>query len=177
MPLILQEALRGLFYAPFYVALATWPLASPRVARMLAGAERTFPIRAFAFLILWVPIAVSAYGWTRDPANPENVPAGPHDLAQAISFLKEQPPGSALVARKPHAAFVANMRFVPMPDVPTPDSLRAAALRERARFVLISGIEFGTRPAARTLASQQPPPPGWRRVFESQGALVFEAVP
>jgi len=60
-----------------------------------------------------------------------------------------------------------------LPDVPTPDSLRAALIRERTRYVLISGIEFSTRPAARTLASSPTPPPGWERVFESQGALVF----
>jgi hypothetical protein len=162
---------------PFYVALATWPFASPQVARALAGVERAFPVRAFAFLVMWIPIAVSAYGWMQDPANSENVKAGPYDLTQAVDFLKERNVQSALMARKPHAAFLANMKFVPMPDVPTPDSLRAVALREHARFVLISGIEYGTRPAARALASAQTPPPGWQRVFESQSALVFAVTP
>jgi hypothetical protein len=162
---------------PFYVALATWPFASPQVARALAGVERAFPVRAFAFLVMWIPIAVSAYGWMQDPANSENVKAGPYDLTQAVDFLKERNVQSGLMARKPHAAFLANMKFVPMPDVPTPDSLRAVALRENARFVLISGIEFGTRPAARALASAQTPPPGWQRVFESPSALVFAVQP
>ncbi|MGE5179959.1 MAG: glycosyltransferase family 39 protein [Bacteroidota bacterium] len=159
---------------PFYVALATWPFASPRVAQPFAGMERAFPVRAFAFLVLWIPVGASAYGWTKDVSNPENVQSGPHDLDPAVSFLREQPPGAALMARKPHAAFLANMRFVPMPDASSPDSLRAEALKGNARYVLISGIEYGTRLAARTLASQPDPPPGWKRVFESQGALVFE---
>jgi hypothetical protein len=162
---------------PFYIALATWPFASPQVARALAGVERAFPVRAFAFLVLWIPIVVSAYGWMQDPSNSENVKAGPYDLTQAVDFLKERNVQSGLMARKPHAAFLANMKFVPMPDVPTPDSLRAVALRENARFVLISGIEFGTRPAARALASAQTPPPGWQRVFESPSALVFAVQP
>lgn len=162
---------------PFYAALVTWPFASPRVARALAGIERSFPVRAFAFLLLWIPISVSAYAWTHDRGNNENVKAGPYDLAEAIAFLKEQPAGSALLARKPHAAFLARMRFVAMPDVPRADSLRTVALREKARYVLVSGIESRTRVAARELAFAPTPPPGWRRVFESHGALVFEALP
>jgi hypothetical protein len=162
---------------PFYAALATWPFASPRVARALAGIERAFPIRAFAFLALWVPISTAAYAWTQDPANPENVVAGPHDLTQAVGFLREQPRGNGLIARKPHAAFLAHMRFVPLPDVPSPDSLHAVALRERARWLLVSGAELSMRAAVRPFAEPNAHIPGFRRVFESQGALVYEVVP
>jgi hypothetical protein len=166
----------SLMLLPFYAALATWPFASPRVARTVAGIERAFPVRAFLFLALWLPIALSAYAWTKDATNPENVLAGPYDLTQAIDYLKEQPPG-AVIARKPHAAFLARMRFVPLPEVASPDSLHALALRERARYLVVSGIEFSTRAAVRTLASAQTPVPGFRRVFESPGALVYEVVP
>ena len=161
---------------PFYTALATWPFGSPRVARMMAGIERAFPARAFLFLALWVPIAVTSYAWTRDPENPENVVAGPYDLTQAVEFLKEKPQGSAVIARKPHAAFLARMRFVPLPDVANPDSLHAVAVRERADYVLVSGAELAMRAAIRPFAAPNANVPGFHRVFESPGALVYEVV-
>lgn len=159
---------------PFYVALATWPLGSPAVSRSVSGIERHFPVRAFLFLALWIPFSLSAYAGTQDPNNSERVNAGPYDLADAVSFLKEQPPGNAVMARKPHAAFLSGMRFAAMPEVATPDSLRTAALGAGARYVLVSAIEYRTRGVAQQLASSPTPPPGWKRVFASQGALVFE---
>jgi len=162
---------------PFYVALVTWAFGSPQAARAVAGIERVFPIRAFAFLALWIPIALASYTWTQNTANSEAVKAGPYDLADAVAFLKQQPAGNALMARKPQAAFLAGMRFVAMPEVDSPDSLRAAALRERTRYVLISAIEYRTRRAAQQLSSMATPPPGWRRVFDSEGALVFTVEP
>jgi Dolichyl-phosphate-mannose-protein mannosyltransferase len=163
---------------PFYTALATWPFGSPRVARLMAGIERVFPARAFLFLALWVPIAFASYAWTRDPKNAENVVAGPYDLTQVVEYLKEKPPGGAVIARKPHAAFLARMRFVPLPDVANPDSLHAVAVRENAQYLVISGIEYQTRAAARALATADSAAvPGFRRTFESAGGLVYEVVP
>jgi hypothetical protein len=162
---------------PFYVALATWPFGSPHVGRWLAGIERTFPIRAFAFMVLWIPIAVGAYSWTQNPDNNERVAAGPYDLTEAVAFLKKQGPGNALMARKPHAAFLSGMRFVAMPEVDNVDSLRAAALRDSTRYVLISAIEYRTRRVAQQLSSMPTPPPGWQRVFDSEGAMVFTVQP
>ena len=57
------------------------------------------------------------------------------------------------------------------------DSLRAAALRERTRYVLISSIEYRTRRVAQQLSSMTTPPPGWRRVFDSQGAVIYVVMP
>lgn len=163
---------------PFYVALATWPLVSPTLGRALASVERAFPVRAFAYLAVWVPVAVSAYAWTGDPANAEAVRVGPYDLSQAIGFLKaEAHPGDGLLARKPHAAFLSDMRFVPIPDVPNADSLHAVATRERARYLLVSGAELSLRAAIRPFAVDNAVIPGFRRVFESPGALVYEVVP
>lgn len=162
---------------PFYVALATWPFGSPRVGRWLGGIEGTFPLRAFAFLVLWIPIAFAAYSWTQNPDNNERVAAGPYDLGDIVGFLKSQPPGGTLMARKPHAAFLTGMRFVAMPETDNVDSLRTAALRDSARYVLISAIEYRTRRVAQELANSPTPPPGWERVFVSEGGLVFTVHP
>src|SRR5258705_2024089 len=125
---------------PFYAALATWPFASPTIARAVGGIERAFPIRAFAFLALWIPISVAAYAWTKDPDSNENIAAGPYDLSQAAEFLPAQPPGNGLIPGKPHAAFLASMRFAAMPEEPSRDSLRTVAPRDHALHVLISEI-------------------------------------
>ncbi|HEX7078574.1 MAG TPA: glycosyltransferase family 39 protein [Candidatus Eisenbacteria bacterium] len=163
---------------PFYAALVTWPLVSPTAGRALAGLERAFPLRSFVFLLLWVPIAFSAYVWTGDSANPEAVRIGPYDLTQAIGFLKQRAtPGEGLLARKPHAAFLADLRFVPIPDVANSDSLHAVAERERARYLLVSGAELSLRAAIRPFAAPDAAIPGFTRIFESPGALVYEVVP
>ncbi len=162
---------------PFYAALATWPFASPTIARAAGGIERVFPVRAFAFLAIWIPVSVAAYAWTKDADSNENIAAGPYDLSQAVEFLRDQPSGNGLIARKPHAAFLSSMRFVAMPEEPSLDSLRAVAIREHALYVLISDIEYRTRLSARTLAESRVDPPGYRRVFDSRGARVYEVVP
>jgi hypothetical protein len=164
---------------PFYAALATWPLMSPRLGTFLGGIERAFPARAFAYLIIAAPVAFAAYAWTDDPDNPESLRTGPYELSPAVQFLSEYRgvSGDALIARKPHAAFMANRRFVPIPEVANLDSLRAVAGRERARLLLVSGTELRFRPALRPLAEPVVNIPGYRRIFESPGALLYEVTP
>ncbi|HEY6571733.1 MAG TPA: glycosyltransferase family 39 protein, partial [Candidatus Eisenbacteria bacterium] len=164
---------------PFYAALAAWPIVSPLLGRPLAPVERIFPIRTFGFLLLLIPLAFGAYGKVADPAYGESVTAGPHELMPAIEFLKAAPreDGEGLLARKPHAAFIAGLRFVPMPEFETPDSLHAIAGRERARYVLVSGAEMAFRRGIRVFAEGDATIPGFQRVHESPGALVYEVVP
>jgi hypothetical protein len=164
----------SLMILPFYVALATWPFASPRVARWVVEIERAFPARAFLFLVLWAPAAAASYIWTNSRDNRENVAAGPYDLTQAVSFLKARPAGGAVLARKPHAAFIAGMRFVPLPDVPNPDSLHAVALRERAGYVLISGAELAKREGLAPFAYPNASIPGFRLAFTSARPFGFQ---
>ncbi|HYQ96673.1 MAG TPA: hypothetical protein VER38_06645, partial [Candidatus Eisenbacteria bacterium] len=51
------------------------------------------------------------------------------------------------------------------------------ALTSRARYLLVSGAEMALRAALRPFAEPDAQIPGFRRVFESQGALIFEVVP
>ena len=164
---------------PFYAALATWPLLSPRLTALFGGLERAFPARAFVYLLIAAPVAFAAIAWTDDADNPEALRAAPYELSPAIQFLGEnaRAGSDALIARKPHAAFMANLRFVPIPEVANLDSLRAVAGRERARLLLVSGTEIRFRPALRPLAEPVVEIPGYRRIFESPGALVYEVTP
>src|SRR5207247_6023880 len=66
-----------------YLLLAAWPFVSGITGKPLQGLERSFPLRAFLFLALWLTTAFSAYQWTEDPKNPEALRAGPYDIVPA----------------------------------------------------------------------------------------------
>ena len=164
----------------FYVALAAWPLVSPTLGKPLQKLERTFPVRAFAFLLVLIPVSVSAYTQVFDPSFKESVTAGPHDLDDAIAFLRTAPreSGEGLLARKPHAAFISGLRFIPMPEFETPEQLHEVAVREHARYVLISAAEVRYRSGGiAPFAEGKAPIPGFRLVFGSRGALLYRVEP
>ena len=160
-----------------YAILACWPFASGKLGGRMDGLERVFPVRSFAFLILWAPVAIGAYGWTENPENPQAVRAGPYETLPAAAFLKEHASGQALLARKPHVAYEANMRFVPMPQVGTAAELHKVAVESGAKYFLVSSMEFGLRAVVRQFAEPGAAIPGFKRVFDSPGALVFEVLP
>ena len=160
----------------FYALLAAWPFVSPWIGRALEGLESSFPLRTFLFLALWVGAMFQAYQAVGNPENPEGLRAGPHEILDAVGYLRSHGAGEALLARKPHAAFLANMRFVPIPTVDSPAALHDVAEKERARYLLVSGAELSMRAAIRPFATGEEIP-GFRRVYESQGALVYEVVP
>lgn len=161
---------------PFYAGLVAWPFASARAGRPVSGIESAFPIRAFAFLLLWLPTAFTAYGRVLDPANPQGIRAGAQDVDGAADFLRRAAAGEALIARKPHAAYRGGLRFIPLTEVASLEEVRALAAREKARFLLLSGWEL-RRQALLPLANPNRPVPGFRLVYESQSALVYEVTP
>lgn len=160
----------------FYLLVAAWPFASGLVGKPIQSLERSFPLRAFVFLGLWLVTAFPAYQFTEDRTNPEAVQAGPYDIVAAADYLRDHAAGKTLLARKPHAAFLAGMPFVPIPEFDRPDSLHAIALRAGAGYVLVSGAELGMRAGMRPFASEANVP-GFTRVFESEGALVYGVNP
>ena len=160
----------------FYGLLAAWPFVSPWIGRSIQGLEASFPLRTFLFLALWVGALAHTYQAVGNPQNPEGLRAGPHEILDAVDYLKAHGSGEALLARKPHAAFLANMRFAPIPAVDSPAALHDVGVKERARYLFVSGAELSMRAALRPFATGEEIP-GFRRVFESQGALVYEVVP
>jgi hypothetical protein len=160
-----------------YTGLAAWPFESGTAGRPFRSFEASVPIRAFVFLALWIPTSLSAYQWTEDLRNPERLSAGPYELEPAIGYLRLHGKGEALLARKPHAAFEAGMKFVPLPNVDSPAALHAEAEKAGARYLLISGAELSLRAAIRPFAEPGAQIPGFTLVFESPGALIYEVVP
>jgi len=169
------------FYAPrfslpllaMYGLLAAWPFVSPTLGNLFAGVERSFPVRALLLIGLWIGPAMNAYRSVEDPQNPESLHAGPHEILPAVDFLREHGRGQGLLARKPHAAYLAHMRFVPIPAVDSPAALHDVAVKERAKYVLVSSAEMSMRAAMRSFATGAEIP-GFGLVYESEGALVFE---
>ncbi|MGH7680747.1 MAG: hypothetical protein ACRENN_02025, partial [Candidatus Eiseniibacteriota bacterium] len=159
----------------FWLLVAAWPFFSPTAGKPIRSLERSFPARVFVFLGLFLLTAVQAYQWTEDPQNSEQLRAGPYDIAPAISFLRAQTAEGGVIARKPHAAFLSKRPFILLPTFDTTDSLHAVALRDKARYLLVSGAEVNMRPAMQAFASGADLP-GFTRVFESPGALVYEIV-
>jgi hypothetical protein len=137
----------------FYGLLAAWPFVSPWIGRAFQGLEASFPLRTFLFLALWLGALAHTYQAVGNPQNPEGVRAGPHEILDAVAYLKTRGTGEALLARKPHAAFLANMRFAPIPAVDSPAALHEVAVKERARYLLISAAEISMRAALRPFAT------------------------
>jgi hypothetical protein len=161
----------------FYAALAVTPLAWERLGAWAAPIERRFPVRVFLFLLIWMPAAFGAVARVQDPRNPESISAGPYETLEAADYLKSHAAGATLFARKPHVAFLAGMTFAPLPEVDSPAALHEAALRAGARYLLVSGAELSLRAGVRPFATPDAQVPGFRRVFESAGALVYEILP
>ena len=167
----------GLPMIPFYASLAVAVFQWEKVASWVSGMERQFPVRIFVFLLSWVPGALSAYAFANDLRNPESIQAGPYETLEAAAYLREHARGETLLARKPHVAFVSGLRFAPIPQVDSPQALHETARQAHARYLLVSGAEVGLRAALRPFAEPDARIPGFRRVFESQGALVYEVLP
>ncbi len=161
----------------FYSALAIAPFGWDRVTELASGIERRFPVRIVVFAILWMPGAIAAHAKTHDPQNPEAIQAGPYETLEAAEYLKAHAQGLTLFARKPHVAFLSGMRFAPIPESDSPEALHRAARSAGAGYLLVSGAEMALRAGVRPLAEPDARVPGFRRVFESAGALVYEVLP
>lgn len=161
----------------FYSALAAMPFAWPAFSRWAWPIERRFPIRVVLFVLIWFPSALPGYVKATDPHNPEAIQAGPYETLGAAEYLKAHGRGATLMARKPHVAFLAGMKFAPIPQVDTPAALHREARRAGAGYVLISAAEMALRAGLRPLAEREARVPGFHRVFESEGALVYEVLP
>jgi hypothetical protein len=161
----------------FYAALALAPFGWDALGKLVSGIERRFPIRIFVFLLIWMPGAIAANARTTDPQNAEAIQAGPYETLEAADYLRSHARGEALLARKPHVAFIAGLPFAPIPQVDSPAALHEYAIRSKARYLLVSQAEMALRAALRPFAEPDARIPGFRRVFESAGALVYEVLP
>ena len=161
----------------FYGALAAASLAWSPLGAWAAPIERRFPVRILAFVLLWMPGALAASARIQDARNPEAIQAGPYETLEAADFLKARGAGATLLARKPHVAFLSGMNFAPIPQVDSPAALHRAARQAGARYLLVSGAELSLRAGVRPFAEPGARIPGFQRVFESAGALVYEVLP
>jgi len=149
----------------FYSAAAIAPFGWERLSEMVAGIERRFPVRIFAFLLIWMPGALTANARTQDPGTRVD-PGRSYETLEAADYLSAHAQGGILLARKPHVAFLSHMRFAPIPQINSPAELHRAARQAGASYLLVSGAEMALRAGVRPLAQPEARVPGSSRSRE-----------
>ena len=94
-------------------------------------------------------------------------------LALAKEVRGEIPPGSTLMARKPHLAYLLGAEWAYFPDVPDLKTLRERMRPNPPRYVFYGASELALRPAFRFLSFPPYRPPGWTVVHADPGKAVL----
>ena len=155
----------ALYLIPFYlggiVAFLFGAAARPRTVDRAAGQVDWLGIaRAALLLILFGASGVQAAGAVRTA-----LAHSPDETRLAGLMLRTLgPPDAIVMARKPHVAYFAGMRFVPMPAANSIGELIAACRSTGTTFVFISPIEVRLRPAYAVLADSGLDLPALRQV-------------
>ena len=135
-----------LYLLPFYLSGAAGLLLLPRLPFVKPSARHAPSwiaiVRVTVIAGLFAASAVSAFAGAR-----RLLAAAPEETRLAGPVLRRLgASGQTLMARKPHAAYFAGMRHVPMPDVNAFEELIAGGRESGARFLFFSGIESRLRP-------------------------------
>jgi Dolichyl-phosphate-mannose-protein mannosyltransferase len=101
----------------------------------------------------------------------------PVELVAASAELRRVvDPAERIMARKPHLPYLIGREWVFLPDVASPEDLRAALCREAVGLFVHDNPTRSMRPGLASLDDRTSGIPWLRRVYESPGAdlLVFE---
>jgi hypothetical protein len=160
----------------FYGLLAAWPFVSPWLGRSIQGVEGSFPLRTFLFLALWVGALFHTYQAVGNPQNPEGLRAGPHEIVDAVGYLQTHAAGRS--ATREEAARRLPRQHALRSDPHRGLAGRAARRRGEGARAVSPHLGRGAPDARRApILRDGGGDPGFRRVYESQGALVYEVVP
>ena len=160
---------------PAYAAAAAWCFASPVAA---LGVGRPPRVRWLKPAVAVVPLASAAVASTGLQARAiDQLPV--EALAAARTLAGERRPGDAVIARKPHVAFHAGVRALPIPFARTLPELARYARSQGARWLFFSWPEAETRPAFWYLLDTTAVVPGLaaRAVSSGHPAVLYEIGP
>jgi tetratricopeptide (TPR) repeat protein len=152
----------SLALAPFYLALAGIATASPLLSRRLRVGPIALPAVAGA-VALALSIAASARAQREALAL---LPLETVDAARALAA--DGGPGAIVLALKPHIAYLAHARFVPMPAAENLEDLASTARYGHASHLYYSWIEADNRPAFWYLLDPASRVAGLKPVFQSR---------
>jgi hypothetical protein len=153
-----------IYLVPFYLSGAAWLVFALMSRRLFARdpvAARTAPAWTLpASLALGIALMLpSAYASIRDEAH--LLAKAPDETRLAGAVLSTLGPADAgVMARKPHVAYFAHMRYVPFPDVTSYAELFRVARRDSADYLFYSSPEAGTRSRLLPLGSGNARLPG-----------------
>lgn len=161
----------SLILVPFYLSAAAWLVLEcvPRFGRAAARprppARWVHAVRAAAWVALIVPAARIAASGERD-----RLAGAPVETQWAGETLRRLGPDSAAVmASKPHVAYFARMRYVPLPVVGSYAELLAAGSQTQARYLFYSAPETDRCPQLLALVDPGVPIPGLQAVDRRAG--------
>lgn len=164
-----------LYVGVCYAGLAAYAVAGASEWAAARWPER--PGRA-QLAVAGLALAVLAPALVRGPLRMrELLQHEPVELIPAsVELRRVVGPAERMMARKPHLPYLAGREWVFLPDVATPEALRAALCREAAGLLVHDNPTRSLRPGLAPLDDRAVAIPWLRRVYESPDAalLVFE---
>jgi Tfp pilus assembly protein PilF len=155
----------GLYLLPIYAAAAGATL--QRLPTWLEATIRSGgrPGRTSLAMNVLAAGLIASSGVTAAVALRRSLMDAPHETRVAGRALREmRASGGGILARKPHVAWYAGMRFVPMPLDRPLSTLGRWAHDANAQFLFFSGIEQLQRPEWGVLADSGLSLPGYEQV-------------
>jgi len=157
-----------LYLAPFYLAGAATVFFPPRLPRedrwhgwvSRLGRLTRSPSRPVGLAVLLIASAIQAAGPIARLLSDAPFEVG--DAARRLSGLA--PPGTRVMARKPHVPYLAGMDLVRFPSEGTLGQLMESARRDSVGYVYYSGMEAFLRPDLQVLFDPDANLPGFRQV-------------
>jgi tetratricopeptide (TPR) repeat protein len=161
----------SLVLLPFYLGLTGIALAAP-------GLPLAVPRRWLAPIAGTALVAVSLVACIR--AQREEFALLPGETLTIARELRKVPePDRAVMALKPHVAWLAAARFSPLPQVESLPALAAASRDAGVHYFYMSWIEANNRPAIWFLLDPEVPVPGLTPVASTAhpGAVLYRIEP
>jgi Tfp pilus assembly protein PilF len=161
----------SLYLLPFYlsgVALLLLPRSHQAMQEQAAPSRQWKSMAGGgALALLYVVSAVISLGQLR--AALSKAPEVTRQVGLALRLMG--PSEAAVMARKPHVAYYAGMRYVPMPRTGSLTDLIVEANRAGAQFVFVSQTETSLRPEYTVLTDSGQSLPGLRQVVYRRSRL------
>jgi len=132
----------SLFLAPMILLLSAAFFQWPRIP--------TIGFARFGLKHIVLIVVLFIAGRTAIERVSDDIDSGPSEILQVRdAFLQHTPgnqAGKTIMARKPHAAYYLDMKFVPFAYVNSIEELLDQCKKQHAEYLFYSGIEAGLRP-------------------------------
>jgi 4-amino-4-deoxy-L-arabinose transferase-like glycosyltransferase len=163
-----------------YVGVVLAGLAAHAAVTLAARAARAAPgaVGRAGVALGLLALALLGPALVRTPRRvAELVAQEPREVLPAAAAVRRlAPPGTPVMGRKPHVAYLAGAEWAYLPNVSSLDALRASACRAAARYLVYDEPARKLRPGLAALGGPDPGAPWLRRVHGEPGGplIVYE---